>query len=337
MSVLFAGVKTDFFEFLALSPGYWVAPTVGVEAGYCDGGLELRDGGPRQRLNLKSDPVGVMWTHMKIARPGYQSDIRMDGYFMGWHDGAGNLLARADVSNGDWRVQVFGDTTVSGSLAGQDTTTSITASQWDFELNVTATDITFTWYVNRIAISSATVANATAGNGPCRSITWDMSTAMFSTTYAGRWRMSELIITDNDEDPSEWRLAHLPLSASGTYNQWTGSYLNADDNDDATTLFTDQVGQRSSWALGSLDPAVLQDGQVIAAVVHVTSGSGTDNNYLDVASSLRMGGVDYDGAFQKITDANTCCEVWDVNPATGVSWEFSDITSLEVGIVSSGT
>lgn len=335
MSILFAGVKRDFFEFLNGLDfgGRWVGPTTGIEAGYCDGGIELLTGGPPQALNLNVEPVGIMWTHMKIARPGYQSDGRMDGYWMQWLDAAGNLLARADVTNGDWRVQVYGDTTVSGPIAGQSTTTSITASQWDFELDVNASSITFTWYVSGVAISSATVANTTSGKGPCRTVTWDMNDSMFGTRYSGRWRMSELIITDNGEDPRLWRLAHLAPTAAGNYNQWTDSYLNVDDNDDTTVITSDQAGQRTSWILGGLDPAVDTTNKEIAAIVHVTSGIGT-GTYPNVLSSIRIGTTDYDGTVQTITNADTCCEVWSTNPSTGAAWNFSDITNLEIGISS---
>lgn len=67
----------------------------------------------------------------------------------------------------------------------------------------------------------------------------------------------------------------------------------------------------------------------VTATAKLTSGTPTFKNF------LRIGGVNYDGATtHTATSAYKCyVQVWNTNPATGLAWTDSDISSLQPGFL----
>ena len=333
MSILFAGMKRDFLYPFTGTPATWVSPATGngIDAIYCDGGVEMTEDEKFQRLNLQQTPVGVMWIKMNIWRAHPNSDSRLDGYWMTFKDAAGDSIARADSVDGKWRLEVYGDTTVTGPSIVQ--SASSNESDWTFKIDVTGSSITVGWYVLGSLMTEVTSTNTTANRGVCTVIDWDLEDVMFEAIWDGYFRLSELIITDGDEDCRLWRCAHLPTTTAGNYSTFdSGDYSIVDDNDDTTSANSSVVGQKLSWNLDSLNAGVVVTNKDIAAVVHVSSGVSTGAAPA-VTPFIRTAGTDYLGTKGSVTNENTHTQVWALNPATSLAWTFSEINAgIEVGL-----
>jgi hypothetical protein len=150
----------------------------------------------------------------------------------------------------------------------------------------------------------------------------------YTNDLEDRQCFSELIVADGDTRNA--RLDLLRPTAAGVYDNWNGN-LNALADDDTTTgMTTITPGERQSVVLSAYGGA-----SNISNVVTVSLTTRGQNSPTGIKHSIRMSGVDYDSANipvsfplqYNITD-------WQINPATSLPWEGSELAAIETGFVS---
>ena len=182
-------------------------------------------------------------------------------------------------------------------------------------------------------------AIAYLGDTPAMDVTLDLGTGgidevQISTsaqTTSADVAFQDAWITDG-EVLGDARVEVLVPSGVGAAAEWTPDEgVNWARVADASVGYveTDTVGYRDSHVHAGLD----DDGrdrvlQVAATVLAYT----TDLTAREVAPSVRIGGVDYDGLAQALTAApSPIVEVWDVSPATSAAWTAVEVDGAEFG------
>ena len=127
-------------------------------------------------------------------------------------------------------------------------------------------------------------------------------------------------------------LMELEAAADGAHGTMDGDYTALLNEGDSAFLRSDVAGEQFSFA-----PVAYKGpnaGERIAALYVAGSFITGTEGPMGATSFLSMGGTEYLGtpnAFSPAT-ARTTKDAWELNPATGVGWEISDLAALEIGV-----
>lgn len=273
-------------------------------------------------------PAGDYWLHFRWYGTYAYNDVGSDGGIFSLYDGSGIRIVQFDFLDGNGRIIVYGDTTVTGPnfSFGQ-----FQVHTYDVKVEVGA-NITVTLWVNEGLVCTVTAANS-AGRTQVARTTFDMDDLTGGSSSA-HFYINEIIVTDG-EDTRGWRLSMLVPTSQGTYNEWDLGYAVLADLSEDSRMAAAAAGLRTSWNPtaygGAGGSAAIR--AVIASTLAIKGNSGPSK----VSNFLRIGGVNYDGA--AITPgaggADLICQtVWDQKPGAGVDWTPADLAALEVGILS---
>lgn len=146
---------------------------------------------------------------------------------------------------------------------------------------------------------------------------------------------SNLIISDQDTRGLNMKI--MDVTGTGFHDGWSGDYTRLTQYDRTTSVTSDEAGQRmSSTITPGADP-----GLNITSVVLLADGRGTHNPSQpdQITQFIRVGGTDYDGSPTTLSGAvpTTLIHEWTQNPATSAAWTWADLSSLEIGLLSSNS
>lgn len=318
-------------------PRYESSISTSFDSAYVDGYIEweasenpLVSEGPT-RQDFSQTCTGIMHLKAFVGMTQFGGDSRLDGHILTVYNAADQIVARIDMLNGLTAVQAFGDTTVAGTYVNQGS--ARTFAEWVLKVDVNPTNIVVEWYKGGVLQSSATAANTSGGKGRPAYVIWDINDMGFDITFGGRFSVSEVIVTDGNEDPTGYRLAALDPSTVGNYDQFTGALADMADDNDATSKFASAAGLRQSFDATAYGGST--SGWEIVAVCHKTNAE-SDAGEPTLFNFCRVGSTDYDGTAVNVDGGGA--NVWDIrgtNPGTGVAWTFSDLTTTEWGVGSS--
>ena len=139
---------------------------------------------------------------------------------------------------------------------------------------------------------------------------------------------SELLVAESDTRNA--RLSLLRPNAEGANSQWTGSISSLADDDSTSGILTTQSGLRHSAKLTAYSGPANISNLIVAS--QTTKGAGGPSK---IRHTIREGGVNYDSADIPLSDGLQY-NIFDtsLNPATGLPWTSSDLSLLEVGVLS---
>jgi len=216
----------------------------------------------------------------------------------------------------------------SGSSLNDDCTVPLTDSKVSFidiKYTVTTLKIELKVYING-SLGSTILFNANPNNYVAP-VTFSLGCA-FTKTLSETQHISEIIVADGDTRNARLDLLR-PISA-GAYEQWQGSLAALADDDPTTGMTTIAPDQRQTVNLSAYTGATN-----ISNFVMVSQTTRGQNSPTGLKHTVRLSGVDYDSATipvglplqYNITD-------FQINPATSLPWEGSDLSLIETGFVS---
>lgn len=264
-----------------------------------------------------SDQIWINWYNYQ--QNGYSGGS--DGYTVDIRTSGGTLLVRMDLSAGSERVQLFGDTTVSGSFTGGNAANGKN-STLHFDYSV-ANQITVKHYRNGTLQDTVVAANTGGKDKPARFDNQGIDSG-------GDNYISELSVADSDNRGV--RLAMLQPDADGAFGDWTGGFAEVSDDTKVSFVASNVANDESSWTMsnygGPATPAAIQG--VVGGIVAKRGSTG----YTKVRQFVRIGGTKYAaGVTHDLTEtAKSYHYLWAVNPATGVAWTTGELDALELGV-----
>ena len=134
-----------------------------------------------------------------------------------------------------------------------------------------------------------------------------------------------------DENPVGTKFKVLGPTGAGNYSDFVGGHVELGDFLATTVAYAEADGDRVSATLtpGSQPPGTLTKTMVSSTTR--STGPGADPSQIGVF--VRIGTTDYDGALvQPGASIVPIVEEYTVNPDTGLPWEWSDFTGLEIGL-----
>ncbi|AMO44113.1 hypothetical protein vBRpoSV10_54 [Ruegeria phage vB_RpoS-V10] len=276
-----------------------------------------------------STPLGIqlpttsadMWLHFRQYFTVGMVGGSADGEVLSIYAAGGNKIATIDLLDGTWIPIVYGATTVTGAAMAM----GAGVLTLDIHLEV-STNITLTFYVGGVLMTTATAAVGAAG--PASRIVWsneDTSSGFENTYY------SEFIVTDG-ESTIGWRLATLAPDADGTHTAWVGDYAALTTAQDGSTISAATAGLRESWNLGPYNGPVMASG--VRAVVSKLFAQKGQTGPQHIVPFTRIGGVDYDLSAITPTPLAPIMGIWDNDPSTGVTWNTAALAAIEMGVKS---
>lgn len=139
---------------------------------------------------------------------------------------------------------------------------------------------------------------------------------------------SEIIVTDGDTRNA--RLNFLRPVTGGAFSQWEGDLAALGDDDPTTGLYTKVANERHSAGLSTYSGA-----QNLSNLVSVSQTTRGLNSPSKIKHFIRQGGVNYDSPNIDLP-YSLQYNLYDLplNPATGMPWTSTDLSSLEVGVLS---
>lgn len=276
------------------------------------------------------------------------------------HDTAGvehEILRIVDGITGSAQagLRVLADDTLkmtrgsSGTVAGGTSTLTINANTWYYiEVKYTVSD--------SIAADTCIVRVTESGGDPVEFINVDAGEDMKNTvnatasnflwlnlTAAIDFWLDDVYIfdgtgTENNDFAGDSKVVTLFPDGSGNQNDFDGSDGNSIDNhllvdetpaDDDTTHVDGEFGEEID--LYTLDDIAVKPASIHAVQVNMVAKSVISTR--DTRALTRIGGVNYEGALKSPTTSYAnIAEVHDVSPATGVSWQHSEINAAQFGI-----
>jgi hypothetical protein len=193
----------------------------------------------------------------------------------------------------------------------------------DIRFNIHASTGSCFVYLNGELILSGTGLNTTAQITSVGAIglmqTGPISNAVYSAIVA------------SDESTRAIEFIEMSLTGDGTLTDWTGDYTDIDEAgyNDTDFINSETGGDQSTFTYDFTVP----DGYVINSVIL----SGRMSNYGSLVSGIK--GITYQGAtaydlsaFSDLPFLPGASQIIStINPATGLAWEETDITSGELG------
>jgi len=139
---------------------------------------------------------------------------------------------------------------------------------------------------------------------------------------------TEIIVADGDTRNA--RLNFLRPVTGGAFAQWDGLLASLGDDDPTTGLYTKVPAERHSASLSGYIGA-----QNLSNLVSVTTTTRGLNSPSRIKHMIRQSGVNYDSPnFDLPFSLKYSLYDLQLNPATGLPWTSSDLSSLEVGVLS---
>jgi hypothetical protein len=269
--------------------------------------------------------VGDLWVHFRARSSGDVFDSDSDGDLFEAYDANGDLVARLDATNGDFRAEAIGDTNVFG--ASTFTWADNQNKTIDMRIAVGANVEVFV-YENGTLVSSASAANTGAKLIPVDLI-WRV-VDLNDVSNPGEWYFSEFIVTDG-EDTRGWRLATLEAASAGFYTDFVGDFNQLGDRQLVSGAASATDGDRVSSGLSAYGGAA----STVRAVVNVANAQRGPAGISQLTQFLRIGGTDYSGATETFAtgEKKQLIQVWNDNPATAVPWVTGDLATLEMGLL----
>lgn len=244
-----------------------------------------------------------------------------DGYFMDWRDSSGNLIARIEMINGTYAIQVIGNSIVTDSFSGFISAASI--NKMKVRITVNATEVSAELFVNGAIASSATVSNTNGASGkPVL-----MNFALSDSINGNEGYASGILVTE--EDIGNLGFVKLKAASIGTDADLTGTASNVSDDNLLTGVIADATNERISFNMETFSGANLIRSYVTSALL--SAGESAPSNY---RFYLLIGGVRYPGATQSISSNTTqfVREEWANDPSDGLPWTEAKINAAQVGI-----
>jgi len=275
-------------------------------------------------------PTGDVWLGFHYRAPSYNAHVMgADGSFLEFYDASDALVAQVRTERDDekYHAKAFGDTTVDGASSF----IAATGQAYWVDVRIAVdTDITIEFYIDGILQSSAAAPN-TGGKGRPVRCTWK-NQYLFDHHGVHTWYYAHIAVLDGVSTIGRRFVRRTP-DLVGTHNAMSGGIDALKDNDIATRVASDVVGQRLSFSLaGPTGPAAPS----ALAAVHVKqiAQAGTSGP-TGAAGFLRIGATDYDATpGTPSADAPTpLYSTWETDPSSGSGWTTGALPA-EVGIVS---
>ena len=237
----------------------------------------------------------------------------------------GVLMVQFDLGSNGWFFDIFGDATVkSGNWpCGEDTVYT-----WDIKVEVDASEITVTFYVNGMQMLQRTASNISKGHGQPGSVF--LLGGDYNPSWDYSWGMSELIIAD--EDTRGMRLRELKPTSFGVYQDWDGNIASLRDEDKSTGLSTNVADERASFGVTNLGSIAAED--TINRVIFQSWAQRGTSGLTGMNHFLRFG----DGTLHDLGDHTLdVTPAWyrdemPLNPETGLDWVAEDFAGIQTGI-----
>ena len=259
----------------------------------------------------------TVWYHFRLRSGGAWGSAD-DGFFARIKALDTTTLCVLDTANGLIAVQSYGDTTATGTyVSGPAANTFIDV---DLSVQVNASNVITTLYLNGTVASTATVSNTSGGVGIARYFEFDVNDT-------NGFYMSEFIVADTDT--RGMRLSRLKPTADGNYTAYVGGFADVSDDNPATGVQSGTATDRESYTFPTYSLA-----NAITAVVVTSSASVTGAGPTQIAQSLRVGTTDYDGSAITLSAAQLLAtEVWALDPSDSGAWTAAKINACESGFL----
>lgn len=269
------------------------------------------------------DPApNEIWVHFRMKTAANMDSSAADGTFFTFKNSFGQTLAQLDVDNGDMRAEV---STTNGAYWDLAPNTVYTI---DIHVVNDGTTRAIHLYVDGVLTSSA--SRSTTGSG-ITNLAFDCQDLGNFNTPSNIY-ISELII--DDQSTLGCRL-HLERAAvDGNYTEMTGAATDLTDPDDGNALTGAADGERFSYQ--TLGYGGNTSGVTVRTVMMRTEGQPAIEGAgpHKFTNFLRIAGSDY---YAAETDKGGGADVvgfsrFDINPATGVAWDITEIGIWEGGV-----
>lgn len=263
--------------------------------------------------DMIGDEVWFSW----ISAKDNAGDSRDDGYYARIYDAAGLEIARIEVFDANWYLQIYGTTTA-------ETTRVYPGSGESFmkiRLKVTPTTIEADFFYDAIQIGT-TLSVANNGKGVPKVFDFRLEDLYYGAHMISQFTMSEQELYNGGGQ------IRRPMTAGTDVGLGNNPAVLKDDID-LTGFITDVAGLKSSFNMQAPSSA----GKAIHSYLpyaYVVAGSVART----VRMYLRIGGVQYNGANQVLLTGrpNYVKHEWLVDPSDGLVWTDAKIAAAEVGI-----
>lgn len=260
----------------------------------------------------------TVWYHFRMKLDTAMGAAQ-DGNIIVIKDDAGTIIAELKMSDGFAGARVYGDTTVTGALAGS--LGNAVILEIDLKIVVNGGEVTMEYYLGQALQSTATALN-TGGLTVSRQLE-------FSQLDSRQLYMTEFIVAA--EDTRNARLDRIDPSTAGNYTAWSGVVANLGDDDDGTSMFTDTATNRQSANMDTYG-----SGNNIAAVVLNSRASAGAGGPQTLTQFLRTGGTDYDGSGVTLSPSvDNVIENYELDPSDSLAWDAAGVNAMEIGLLAS--
>lgn len=276
-------------------------------------------------------PVGNdLWVHYETrhtAKGGAQ-----DGTYFGlnvatqgdWNNGR---VIQIDTSNGNDRLFVFnsGLSQINSAFASPSISGSVLRT-FDIHLQISGADLIVTWYGDGIQLVPS-VTRTAYGHA-------SLPNRMFLASQdSSNIYWSQILVQDTTT--LNRKVAQLRPASQGNENQWTGDFSQLNDSNVGTVATTPTVAQRqASVAAAYTGPTT---GGIENVILNASAAKNGASGPQNLDQYLRISSTNYDNGNPKLlSDERILPTVheWTTNPATTNPWAFSDLTGIEMGLLS---
>ena len=173
-----------------------------------------------------------------------------------------------------------------------------------------------------------------AGNTLAQTST--VNRATFTSASSGTYLMlSEMVIAD--VPTIGWRVQTVLPNSSGTYSEWTGSYLDVDESipDDNDFVISNTTGQRELFNVSDPTTATLGSREFKALVVNSRGAISADSAPTDMQHMLRSNSADYLTAnLGHVNDAAIRLKttIYELNPSTSAKFTLAEAAAVQIGV-----
>ena len=280
--------------------------------------------------NFIANTGDTTWFHFRTFTDGNGYTIPTGATGILWQtlDGSNRMLAKLTKKASVYTQQLIltlynGTTTITA-----DTTIPMTQSKMNFidiSLKITSVLIRADVYINgALACFASFGSNPNSLTNPVR---FSLGCSHTESLTFGQ-SFSEIIVADGDTRNA--RLNFLRPVAGGAYSAWDGELAALGDDDPTTGLYTKVAAERHSASLSTYNGA-----QNLSNLVSVSQTTRGLNSPSKIKHFIRQGGVNYDSPNIDLP-YSLQYNLYDLplNPATGMPWTSTDLSSLEVGVLS---
>jgi len=266
------------------------------------------------------------WFHFRI----FTNSIRHAGAdpLLNAYAEDGTLLFQLRKKNSTYDYTIHGEIFDGNTSLTDDSSIDLTRSKVGFidvEYIVTSLKIELKLYVN--GTRSMTLLLNSNPNSFTAPVTFSLGCG-FTENLNDIQHVSEIIVADGDTRNA--RLDLLRPVAAGAYEDWQGNLAALADDDPTTGMTTIAPAERQTVTLSPYTGA-----SNISNLVIVSQTTRGQNSPTGMKHSIRLSTVDYDSDLipvdfplqYNITD-------FEINPATSLPWEGSDLSLIETGFVS---